>query len=135
MQQNKVDPRTEYRHQEKARIGASPTLAERFQDLRSLEVDLQYFDPEALRRMGTIKYTVNLAHAKAAFSFDCPNTECVGGDFDLADTLATAVEEQRDSISGEVCCQGWVSRTMIGSKRCLHILRYTVALEYESEEE
>jgi hypothetical protein len=130
MQQKKIDPRAEFRQLEKVRIGASPSLAERFQDLKALEIDLEYFDPELLRRMGTIKYTVNLTNAKSAFSFHCPNTECVGGDFDLTETLATAVVAHRKTISGEMCCQGWLSRTMIGSKRCLHMLRYTFALQY-----
>lgn len=129
-QQPKFDPQREYRQQEKLRIGASATLTEQFNDLKGLEVELEYYDPGALRRMGNIKYSVNLANAKAAFSFHCPNTQCVGGDFDLTQELAKAVAKNSELITGEMCCQGWLNKNVIDSMRCHHVLRYTLHLEY-----
>lgn len=130
MKQPKFDPQKEHRQKEQLRIGASATLADEFQELKSLEVELQYFEPVALRRMSHIKYTVNLAHARAVFSFHCPNTECVGGDFDLSQEVAKAVAGHRKMVSGEVCCQGWLHKNAINSARCGHVLRYALQLRY-----
>ena len=130
MRQQKIDPRNEYQQQEKLRISASPSLADRYEGLKALEVALEYFDPGAQRRMGNIKYTVNLANAKSAFSFHCPNSECVGGDFDLSQEVAKAVANQEEEASGEMCCQGWQNKNTIESLRCNHVLRYTLTMTY-----
>jgi len=52
-------------------------------------VDLTYFNADGIGQNNEIKYTVNLANAKSVFRFDCPNGECVGGDFDLSQALTT----------------------------------------------
>ena len=64
------------------------------------------------------------------FLFDCPNKECVGGNFDLSSVLSQAVNEQRESAAGETRCQGWQSKTTIGRAYCDHILRYKLNLSY-----
>lgn len=128
--QIKFDPQKEYRQQEKARIGAAPAIAQQFKELTALEVDLQYFEPDSLRRVGNLKYTVNLAHAKAAFSFHCPNNQCVGGDFDLSQELANAVEGRCKVTSGELSCQGWAHKKQIDDVRCQHVLRFAFHLRY-----
>ena len=130
MPHRKIGPRAEYRQRESLRINASPNLAERFTELKSLTVELSYFDASGLHRTSQIKYTVNLAHAKSVFSFACPNDECVGGDFDLSQQLAAAVAARRTSVSGESSCQGWQSKATIDSLRCQHLLRYKLSLEY-----
>jgi hypothetical protein len=130
MQQHKISPRAEYRQQENLRISASPNLAERFHGLKSLTVDLAYYDSGGIHKTGQIKYTVNLANAKSAFSFICPNNECIGGDFDLSQELAEAVAAQLTTATGEACCQGWQSKTTIDSVHCHNILRYKFSLEY-----
>ena len=126
----KVGPRAEYRRQEGERIMNSPTLAERFEQLKSLTVDLAYFGPENVAQSSQVKYTVNLAHAKSVFRFDCPNQECVQGDFDLSANLAKAVAVGHTSVSGEVICQGWRSKTTIDKVYCGHILRYKLTVGY-----
>jgi hypothetical protein len=128
--QQKLGPRAEYRRQEGERIKNSATLAERFNQLKSLTVDLAHFGPEHLTRSSQLKYTVNLAHAKSVFRFDCPNQECVQGDFDLSADLANAVAARRTSVSGEVVCQGWRSKTTIDKVCCDHMLRYTLTVGY-----
>ena len=126
----KANPRAEFRQQENLRITASSTLAEKYHDLKSLMVELAYFQSDGIRQATEIKYTVNLAHAQSAFSVNCRNDECVGGDFDLTEKLAGAVAAREISTSGEVCCQGWQDRTTIESERCHTILRYKLNLEY-----
>jgi len=130
MHPQKLGPRAEYRRQEGERIKSSPTLAERFEQLKSLTVDLAYFGPENVSRSSRVKYTVNLAHAKSVFRFDCPNQECVQGDFDLSADLASAVASGQTTVSKEVVCQGWRSKTTIDKVSCGHILRYTFTVGY-----
>ena len=130
MNHQKLGPRAEYRRQEGERVKSSATLAETFGDVKSLTVDLAYFSPAALTRSSQLKYTVNLVHAKSVFRFDCPNQECVEGDFDLSAKLASAVAAHQTTVSGEAVCQGWRSKTTIDTARCEHILRYKLTVGY-----
>ena len=123
-------PRGEYQQQENQRATASPPLSERFPNLKSLTVELAYFGEDGVVRSSQIKYTVNLEHAKSVFRFGCHNPECVGGDFDLSHALAQAVAAEQTSVSGEIRCHGWRSRTTIGSVECRNLLRYKFALGY-----
>ncbi|HUR45980.1 MAG TPA: hypothetical protein VMZ27_08920 [Candidatus Saccharimonadales bacterium] len=130
MHPRRIDHRAEHRLQESVRINASPNLAKRFNNLKSLTVELQYYDAGAERKTSEIKYTVNLENAKSVFAFACPNTECVRGDFDLTEKLASAIGAQLESTDGEACCQGWRSKTTIDSVRCLDVLRYKFSMTY-----
>jgi hypothetical protein len=134
MYEKKPNPRREYRQQESQRVEDSASLAETFQELKSLTVDLAYFGPKSFTRNSEIKYTVNLAHAKSRFRFNCPNEQCVGGDFDLTAALAKAVAERQPTASGEVICQGWRSNIEIGQMRCHNILRYKLSAEYAEDD-
>jgi hypothetical protein len=133
MYEPKPNPRREYRQNECQRVEDSATLAETFRDLKSLTVDLAYFRPGSFTRESEIKYTVNLANAKARFRFSCPNEQCVGGDFDLSAALAKAVAAHQDILSGEVICQGWRCQTAIDQLHCQHILRYKLSAEYAQD--
>jgi len=127
--QRKLSPRGEYLQQENQRVKDSVTLLERFQELKTLSVEIAYFDSEDRARRGEMKYTVNVAHAKSVFRFSCPNNECVEGDFDLSTELANAVAGRQEEVSGELICQGWRSKTTIGRLPCHTIMRYTLNLE------
>ena len=130
MYQQKHGPRAEYRQEEGQRVKESATLGEAFQKLKRLTVSLEYSDPAGLSKSKQVKYEVNLANAKSVFRFSCLNDECIRGDFDLSDELAKAVAERRSSVSGELVCQGWRSRTTIDSVHCHNVLRYTLSLGY-----
>lgn len=130
MHSPKFSPRAEYLQTEKVRALESPTLAEKFRKLKSLTVELSYFDQEGVTRNSQIKYTVNLENERSVFRFGCHNHECVRGDFDLSDVLAEAVASHKKSVSGETCCQGWRSRATIDTVPCRNILRYKLTLEY-----
>ena len=130
MHHRKLGPRAEYRRQESERVKNSATLAERFQQLKSLTADLAYFGPGSLTRSTRLKYTFNLACAKSVFRFDCPNPECVKGDFDLSADLANAVAAHRSTLSGEVVCQGWRNKTTIDKVPCGHVMRYKLTAGY-----
>ena len=130
MHPKKINPREEYRHQEHQRIEDSPSLADKFQDLKSLTVVLAQSDAESLAKPSEIKYTFNLTHAKSLFRFDCANPECVGGDFDLSAKLAQAVAAHEATASGEAICQGWRNQNTIDLAHCLNVLRYRLRLGY-----
>jgi Cdc6-like AAA superfamily ATPase len=130
MYRQRTGARFEHREQESQRVKDSPSLADRFRKLKSLTVDLSYYDPEGVTKTSQVKYTVNLANAKSVFRFNCPNTECIRGDFDLTEELAGAVAKKRTTVTGEMVCEGWRSKTTIDTVRCANILRYKLTLAY-----
>jgi hypothetical protein len=130
MYQQRLGARAEYRQEESQRVKDSPSLAAKFRNLKSLTVVLKYYNPEGLTKTSEIKYEVNIENAKSVFRFSCPNDECVRGDFDLTEELASAVAARRRTVSGEMICEGWRSKTTIDTVRCNNILRYQFSLGY-----
>ena len=130
MYQLRAGPRFEYREHEGQRVSDAPTLAEKFPQLKSLSVDLRYFNAEVVTKNSQIKYVPNLERAKSVFRIDCPNQGCIGGDFDLSDELAKAVAAHRTSVTAQLSCQGWQSKVTIDTVPCHNILRYTLSLTY-----
>src|SRR5258708_18095962 len=101
MRIRKANPRVECRLHQNQRISESRSLAQKFPHLKSLKVDLEYFDPVGVTRNGGMKYKANLEHAKSIFYFNCASAECVGGDYDLSECLRRAVAAKRKLVSGE----------------------------------
>lgn len=132
MYRQRLGARSEYRQQEGQRVKDSASLSDTFRKLKSLTVELAYYDPEGVNRTSQIKYEVNLEGAKSVFRFNCPNDECIRGDFDLSQELAKAVAGRRKTIIGEMVCQGWRSKTTINTVRCHNILRYKLSLGYQA---
>ena len=130
MRHQKIGARAEYRQAEEQRTRDSASLSDKFRQLKTLTVDLAFYNPEGVTRNSQIKYTVNLANAKSVFRFSCQNGECVGGDFDLSEEIAKAVAARRKTARGEMCCQGWRNKTSIGTIRCHNILRYKLSFGY-----
>ena len=126
----KLNPRAEFRLRERLRTENSATLAEKFPTLKSLTAVLHYFDPTGSAKTGEMRYTVNVAHAKSVFRFDCHNADCAGGDFDLSDVLAETVRKRRKVAEGEARCQG--ERTRLNSEKlpCRNLLRYKLSLRF-----
>lgn len=132
MRYQKPSPRADYRRQQKQRADESATLSEKFHELKALTVELSYFSPEGVSRNGQIKWTANPDYAKSVFRFDCPNSECIAGDFDLSAALARAVAGRQATANGEMCCQGWLNKATIDQAHCNHILRYKLILAYST---
>lgn len=120
----------EYRDQEGQRVKASPSLADKFQKLKSLIVHLAHYDSNGVTPNSQLKYVVNLDNAKSVFRFRCPNDECIRGDFDLTEELARAIAKHRTAVTGELSCQGWQNKTTIDTVHCHNILRYELKLAY-----
>src|SRR2546423_8898652 len=131
MYTRKTTPRIEYRLQESQRILDCDTLAKKFPKLKSLRVDLEFFDSAGITRNGGMKYKANLDHAKSVFCFNCVSGECVGGDFDLSEELIKAITSKRKTVSGELRCQG-VRHNKVRKDQapCQSILRYKLSLGY-----
>ena len=130
MHHQKVGARAEYRQQQGQRVRDSGSLAEKFPQLKSLTVDLTYYDAEGVSQSSQIKYSVNLANAKSFFRFDCQNDQCVRGDFDLSNEITSAVAAHLTTATGELCCQGWLDKNTVGTAHCHKILRYKLSLAY-----
>lgn len=125
-----IGARAEYRRQVAQRSRDSANLSNKFKQLKSLTVDLAFYNSKGVTRNSHIKFKVNLANAKSVFRIDCINAECVGGDFDLSKELANAVAARRTVATGEMCCQGWRRKNAINRTHCHNILRYTLSLTY-----
>ena len=126
----RIGARAEYRQLEGQRIKDSASLAAKFRQLKSLTVDLAYYNTEGLTKSSEIKYKVNLDNAKSVFRFDCLNKECVGGGFDLSELLAGAVAERRKALNGEMHCLGWRDKDSVKTLHCHNILRYKLNLAH-----
>lgn len=121
-----MGPKAEYQEQQKQRVIKSPSLADQFPKLKSLTATLEYNEANSLPRRNQLKYVVNIANAKAVFRFKCPNSECIGGDFDLSKELAGAVGKRSKSVEGEMACKG----NTIKRVRCGNILNYKLRFGY-----
>ena len=130
MYAHRIGPRAEYRERQGKRVVASPTLAEKYRKLKSLKVSVGYYAPEGITQQRQLTYTVNLTNAKSVFRLDCPNAECVQGDFELTKELAVAIAKRHKMAEGEMCCQGWLSKDKINKSKCNHVLRYKLKLAY-----
>ena len=123
-------PRQIFRGEEAQRVNDSPTLAAKFPELKVLAAELHFTDSLRATLNGRIKYKLNLEVSKALLRFDCPNSECVRGDFDLSKELKDAVAERRTRIKGDTPCPGWLSKTTIDTIHCRNVLHYQLSLAY-----
>ena len=126
----KANPRAEYRLRQNQRINGSASLAEKFPKLKSLKVELAYFDPEGFSKTGEVRYKVNVQHAKSMFSFVCQSAECLAGDFDLSEAVAEAVAKRRKAAEGEIRCPGTRVKPKEDKRPCHNLLRYKLTLGY-----
>jgi len=52
----------------------------------------------------------------------------------LSAVVAQAVATRQTTATGEMCCQGWLSKTTIDRIHCHNILRYDLSLAYGKRE-
>ena len=126
----KTNPRAEFRRHQIQRANDSVSLAQRFPELKSLTVDLTYFDSDGLSRTGELRYKVNVGFAKSVFSFACPSGECIGGDFDLSAAVREAVGKRMKIAEGEIRCEGWRMKPKQDKAPCQNLMRYKLTLSY-----
>jgi hypothetical protein len=126
----KLTPGQEYLKRQAEQMEKSPALLKKFPKLKSLKVNLVYFDPAKSTQIGEVKYSVNVANAKCMFVFACRNTECACGDFDLTAALASALRSRTKKVEGEVRCAGTRTRAKGDVMPCGNLLRYTLTMGY-----
>jgi hypothetical protein len=127
----KRNARQAYRLKQREQIEASPLMILKFPTLKGLKATLEFFDAKGTTRNGELKWKVNVEHAKSALWFACPGVECLGGDFDLSETLAQAVACRRKLVTGELRCQGTRKRGSRDREPCGTLLRYKLNLNYD----
>lgn len=127
----KTSPRAEYRLLQSQRIDASDSLAQKFPRLKSLTMDLEYFDANGTTRTGNMSFKPNLEKAKSLVYFNCPNGECVEGDYDLTEELSRAVSSGHTTVTGELRCGGIRHKKEKKEQvPCRNLLRYKLRLAY-----
>ena len=127
---HKQGPRAEYREKQGRRVLASPCLAEKYQQLKSLTVNAGYYAPVGSIKYRQLTYDVTLSHAKSVFRLDCCNTECIQGDHELTEEIAKAIAHRSKTAVGDLCCKGWQNKESIQKVKCNHVLRYKLKLSY-----
>jgi hypothetical protein len=127
----KDELRKEYRRGESERAENSRSLALTYPELRSLRVDLVYFEGEVVSWGQGVKYRANLNSARSVLRFSCPSSVCKGGDFDLSNELRVAVAERRTAANGELRCQGSRDQESGDTIRCASILHYKMSLAFK----
>jgi hypothetical protein len=126
----KTDERAEYRALQTESANASPNLAQKYEQLKGLTLELSQYETGGERRASQLKQSVNLEHASSLVRVHCGNMDCVRGDFDLSNEIATAVAAHRPMIAGELVCQGWLNKAAMGKVRCARVLRFKIHLQY-----
>ena len=124
------NPRAEHRQAQRERVDEAVRLAEKYPQLKTLKVALEFVNREGMTKSTEMKYSANLEHAKSVVVFVCPVTECCGGDFDLTAKLAEAVSKRRTKVVGEMHCLGNYKKASGQVAPCRSLLRYTLNLEY-----
>jgi hypothetical protein len=124
------NPRAEHRQAQRLRVDEAVRLAEKYPQLKTLKVALEFVDREGMTKTTEMKYSANLEHAKSVVVFVCPISECCGGDFDLTTKLAEAVSKRRTKVAGVMPCLGSYKKASGQVAPCRSMLRYTLNLEY-----
>jgi len=125
-----TSPRAVFRQRQRRRVQNAATLAAKFPRLKSLKAEVEFHAAESGARIGQIKYVLNVAHASSLFCIECPNRECVRGDFDLSERLAAAVAAGQENVTGELRCRGWRNQDSVKKTYCRTLLRYRLRLKY-----
>ena len=123
-------PRADFRQRQKQRIDSAATLGAKFLELKSLTAEAEFFAEGDSARIGCIKYVMNVTRASSVICLDCPNRECVCGDFDLTEVLTAAVVGHRTSVVGAMRCPGWRDHGAIDKVKCGIVLHYRLRLAY-----
>jgi hypothetical protein len=113
----------------------SASLAIKYPRLKTLTVDLLYFDREIVSWGHGLRYRANLETAKSMLQFLCPSGLCHGGGFDVSEALRSAVAEHRKSVDGQVHCHGSRDQETGRTVRCESVLHFKMSLSFKTKAE
>jgi len=128
----KAELRKAYRRKAFERAEKSPSLARAYPQLKTLSVDLLYFDREIVSFGHGLRYRANLETAKSMLQFICPSTLCHRGGFDLSKELSCAIAERRKALDGEVHCHGSRDHESGKTIPCESILHFKMILAFKA---
>jgi hypothetical protein len=115
------------------RIEKSATMAVKYPGLKTLAVNLLYFDRGIVSWGHGLRYRANLETAKSMLHFNCPSSLCKDGGFDLSKGLSSAVAGHQKSLVGAMHCPG--SRDQDGGQPvpCETILHFKMNLTFKTK--
>jgi hypothetical protein len=111
----------------------SASVAVTYPQLKTLTVNLVYFAREIVSWGRGVRYRANLEKAKSMLLFECSNSLCSGGGFDLSKDLSTAVAGRRKSIMRAVQCPGLCDLEKGKTAPCESKLHFKMILTYKTE--
>jgi hypothetical protein len=129
----KSELRKENRQEIFERIEKSATVAVMYPELKTLAVNLLYFDRGIVSWGHGLRYRANLETAKSMLHFNCPSSLCKDGGFDLSRNLSSAVAQHQKSIVGAMHCPGSRDQETGKATPCECILHYKINLTFKTK--
>jgi hypothetical protein len=129
----KSELRKENRQKIFDRIEKSATVAVAYPGLKSLAVNLLYFDRGIVSHGNGLCYRANLETAKSMLHFNCPSPLCKDGGFDLSKNLGDAVAEHQKSVVGVMHCLGSRDQEAGKTAPCESILHFKMTLTFKTK--
>ncbi len=121
---------TEHRQAQRQRCDEAASLAQKYPQLKSLKLSLEFINRDGVTKHSHMKYSANPEHAKSVLVFVCPIPDCFGGDFDLTAKLAETIAARRSKASGKLFCLGSHRKGPDKLEPCRSELHYTLTLAY-----
>jgi hypothetical protein len=115
------------------RIEKSATLAVMYPGVKTLAINLLYFDRGIVARGHGLRYRANLQTAKSMLHFNCTSLLCKDGGFDLSAHLSSAVAQSRKSIVGAMHCPGFRDQETGKPAACESILHFKITLAFKTK--
>jgi hypothetical protein len=128
----KSERRKEDRQRAFGRVEKSASVAIAYPRLKTLTVNLLYFDREIVSWGHGLRYRANMETAKSMLHFNCPSSLCNGGGFDLSKDLSSAAAERRNSIVGEMHCRGFRDQENGKMTPCESVLHFKMSLTFKT---
>ncbi len=130
---SKSELRKENRRKQFDLIEKSATVAVMYPGLKTLTVNLLYFDRGIVSRGNGLCYRANLQTAKSMLHFHCPSPLCKDGGFDLSHNLSSAVAEHQKSVVGSIHCPGSRDQQTGNAAPCESVLHFKMALAFKAK--
>ena len=130
---SKSELRKQARERAFQRVEKSASLAVIYPGLKSMAVDLLYFDRDIVSWGHGLRYRANLETARSILHFHCPSPLCQNGGFDLSKALSCAVAEHQKSVEGKVRCLGVRDEQVGKPTPCETVLHFKITLTFKTK--
>jgi hypothetical protein len=130
---SKSELRKDSRRKTFERVEKSATMVISYPKLKTLAVDLLYFDRGIVSWGHGLRYRANLETAKSMLYFNCPSPLCKDGGFDLTENLGSAVAQHQKAILGTLRCPGFRDEETGKPVPCEAVLHFKVSLTFKAK--